>query len=424
MREAGPGVEMCAPGTIWAVNRRLSALLVTSVVMLACASTPPERSSLPDVGEALDPPAQCTFLVGEPQGVLVQEVTPDSAADGLLIVGDVIVAFDNQPVFDSESLLSALGEKEVGDVVEISVLRGDEETEQTLTLGDGSPPRIGVMIRTQYQAIEAADIDTEVEPGPLTRPISISGLIYLFDAVSNVWERTEVEVADEVNWIATTAGIYAIQEEVIMDLISGEEISHDGFEGWEPIRVIGSARQELILVVTQEVPDEPEQVAVGVSRFDPFTSETVWTQPVVDGFGIPISAWGSPDGEAIAVVGVNEDGSQIMGVDIWDGDGVPAGMDGLVALGTPVGWMGDESLLFRTDVEVASVLTVPGGATEEIALEPAIAGLPLFPVGDGRGVLALDSQSLVLDDVTLVGDLQVLAENCGFSRVGEPGWSA
>jgi len=425
MREAGPPGRAVCTGTISAVNRRLSALLVTSVVMLACASTPPERSSLPDVGEALDPPAQCTFLVGEPQGVLVQEVTPDSAADGLLIAGDVIVAFDNQPTLDSESLLSALGEQDVGDVVEISVLRGDEETEQTLTLGDDSgEPLIGVMIRTQYQAVEAADIDTEVEPGPLTRPISISGLIYLFDAGSNVWERTEVEVGDEVNWVATTTGIYALQEEVIMNLLSGEEISHDGFEGWEPIRVIGSAGEDLILVVTQEVPDEPERVAVGVSRFDPFTTETVWTQPVVDGFGIPISAWGSPDGDAIAVVGVNEDGSQIMGVDVWDGDGVPAGMDGLVALGTPVGWMDDESLLFRTDLEVASVLTVSGGATEEIALEPAIAGLPLFPVGDGRGVLALDSQSLVLDDVTVVGDLQVLAENCGFSRVGEPGWSA
>ena len=394
------------------------------MVMIACASTPPERNPLPDVDEALDPPAQCTFLVGEPQGVLVQEVTPDSAADGLLIVGDVIVAFDDQPILDSESLLSALGEKDVGDVVEISILRGDEETEQTLTLGDASgEPRIGVMIRTQYQAVEAADVDTEVEPGPLTRPISISGLIYLFDAGSNVWERTEVEVADDVNWVASTAGLYGIRDEIISDLVSGEEIPHDGFEGWEPIRVIGSAGEDVILVVTQEVPDEPERVAVGVSRFNPFTSQTVWAQPVVDGFGIPISALGSPDGEAIAVVGVDEGGSEITGIDVWDGDGTPRGMEDLVSLGTPVGWMDNESLLFRTDVEVASLLTVPGGAIDEITLEPAIGGLPLFPVGDGRGVLALDSQSLVLDDVTLVGDLQVLAENCGFSRVGEPGWS-
>ena len=68
--------------------------------------------------------------------------------------------------------------------------------------------------------------------------------------------------------------IYAIQDEVITDLVAGEEITHDGFEGWEPIRVIGSVGEDLILVVTQEVPDEPERVAVGVSRFNPFTSET------------------------------------------------------------------------------------------------------------------------------------------------------
>jgi hypothetical protein len=400
-------------------------LLVTSVVILACAATPPERGSLPDVGEALDPPAQCAFLVGEPQGVLVQEVTPDSAADGLLIVGDVIVAFDDEPTLDSESLLGALEERDVGDVVELSVRRGDEETQQTLTLGDASgEPRIGVMIRTQYQAVEAADVDTEVEAGPLTRPISIAGLIYLFDAGSNVWERTDVEVAEEVNWVATTAGLYAIQDEVITDLVTGKVVPHDGFQGWEPIRVIGSAGEDLILVVTQEVPDEPERVAVGVSRFDPFRSETIWAQPVVDGFGIPISAWGSPRGEAIAVVGVDEGGSEITGIDIWDGDGVPAGMDDLVSLGTPVGWMDAESLLFRTEVEVASLLTVPGGNIEEIPLEPAIGGLPLFPVGDGSGVLALDDQSLVLDDLTVAGDLKVLAENCSFARVGEPGWSA
>lgn len=400
-------------------------MLLTSVATLACAATPPERGSLPDVGEALDPPAQCGFLVGEPQGVLVQEVSPDSAADGLLIAGDVIVAFDDEPTPDSESLLAALREKDVGDVVELSVRRGDEETHQTLTLGDASgEPRIGVMIRTQYHAVEAADVETEVQPGPLTRPISIAGLIYLFDAGSNVWERTDVEVAEEVNWVSTTAGLFAIQDEVITDLVTDEEVPHDGFQGWEPIRVIGSAGEDLLLVVTQEVPDEPERVAVGVSRFNPFTSETLWAQPVVDGFGIPISAWGSPDGEAIAVAGVNEGGSEITGIDVWDGDGVPAGMEDLVPLGTPVGWMDADSVLFRTDVAVASLLTVPGGNVEEIALEPTIGGLPLFPVGDGSGVLALDDQSLVLDDLTVTGDLKVLAENCSFERVGEPGWSA
>jgi hypothetical protein len=394
------------------------------LVAVACAETPPERDALPSLEETLDPPAQCSFLLGEPQGVLVQEVTPDSAADGLLIAGDVIVAFDDQPTPDSTSLLSALGEKEAGDIVEMEVMRGDEETRQTITLGeDGGEPRIGVSIRTQYQTVEAADIDTEITPGPMVRPISIGGTIYLFDPGARAWERTDIEVPDELNWVSTNSGIYGIQDEAITDVVSDEVISHDGFEGWEPIRVIGSAGEDLILVVTQEVPEDPERVAVGVSRFDPLTASTVWAEPVIDGFGIPISALGSPDGDQIVVVGVDEDGTEVMGIDVWSGDGVAQGMEDLVSLGTPVGWMDDGTVLFRTEVETGSLLTVPGGDIEEITLESAVEGLPLFPVGDGSNVLAIDDQTLVLENLTLTGDFQVLAENCSVTRVGEPGWT-
>lgn len=394
------------------------------IVTVACAQTPPERSSLPAVEEAVDPPAQCSFLLGEPQGVLVQEVTPDSAADGLLLAGDIIVAFDDEPTPDSTTLLAALGEKEAGEVVEIEVLRDDEETQQTITLGDdGGEPRIGVSIRTQYQSVEATDIETEITPGPMVRPISIAGGIYLFDPASRTWERTDIAVTDELNWVSAGSGIYVVEEESISNVASGEVVPHDGFEGWEPIRVIGSAGDDLVLVVTQEVPDDPERVAVGVSRFDPVSAETVWAEPVIDGFGIPISALGSPDGDQVVLVGVDEGGAEIMGIDVWSGDGLARGMEGLVALGTPVGWMDEETVLFRTETETGTLLTVPGGETEEIMLESAIEGLPLFPVGDGSTVMAIDDQTLVLEDLTQTGDFQVLAENCSVTRVGEPGWA-
>jgi hypothetical protein len=390
----------------------------------ACAQTPPERDALPSVEDALDPPAQCSFLLGEPQGVLVQDVTPESAADGLLIAGDVIVAFDDEPTPDSTTLLAVLDGKEAGEVVELDVMRGDEETQQTITLGDdGGEPRIGVSIRTQYQTVEASDIDTEIEPGPTIRPIAIGGTIYLFDPASKTWERTDIEVGDEVNWVSAGSGIYAIEEGAITDLRSGEEVPHDGFEDWEPIRIIGSAGDDLILVVTQEVPEDPERVAVGVSRFNPGSERTVWAEPVIDGFGIPISALGSPDGNQLVVVGVDEGGTEIIGIDVWSGDGVARDMQGLVDLGTPVGWTDEETVLFRTESETGSLLTVPGGDTEEITLESAVAGLPLFPVGDGSTVLAIDERTLVLDDLTRTGDFEVLAENCSVSRVGDPGWA-
>jgi hypothetical protein len=181
--------------------------------------------------------------------------------------------------------------------------------------------------------------------------------------------------------------------------------------------------EDLILVVTQDVPEDPERVAVGVSRFDPLTASTIWAEPVVDGFGIPISALGSPGGDQIVLVGVDEGGTEIMGVDVWSGDGLAEDMEDLVLLGTPVGWVDDDTVLFRTEVETGSLLDVAGGDIEEITLESAVEGLPLFPVGDGRNVLAIDDQTLVLDDLTLSGDFQVLAENCSVTRVGEPGWA-
>jgi hypothetical protein len=100
------------------VNRRFPALLVTGILAFACAPTPPERAPLPGVDEVLDPPAQCTFLVGDPQGVLVQDVIPDSAAEGILLAGDIIIAFEDEPTPDSEALLAALSSRSDGDVVD------------------------------------------------------------------------------------------------------------------------------------------------------------------------------------------------------------------------------------------------------------------------------------------------------------------
>jgi hypothetical protein len=395
---------------------------------LACAPTPPERAPLPEVDEVLDPPAQCTFLVGDPQGVLVQEVIPDSAAEGILLAGDVIIAFDDEPTPDSEALLTALSSRSEGDVVDVEFLRNDEATKGMLTLGpnpdDTGPPRIGVMIRTQYQVVPASEVDTGSTTGPLTRPISIAGTIFLFDPVPSVWERTTVSVPDELSWVATTSGLYAIDDGALTDLTTGEGVPHDGFEGWEPVRNIGSVGADLMLVVTQAVPDDPERVAVGISRFDPVREASLWAEPVVEGFGIPVSAMGSPDGESVVVVGVSEGGTEITGVALWDGEGRVVDTLDLTELGTPVGWMDEESVLFRTDVGLATLVTVSNGQTEAIELESAVEGLPLFPVGDGRGVLAVDGQVLLLEDVTVSGDLRVLAENCVIGRIGEPGWGA
>ncbi|HEX5695092.1 MAG TPA: PDZ domain-containing protein [Acidimicrobiia bacterium] len=408
------------------MKRRFLLLFVTVVLAVACAPTPPERAPLPRVEEVLEPAAACTFLIGEPGGVLVNDVIDDSAADGLLLVGDVIVAVDAEPTPDSNALLASLADKSPGDAVEIDYLRNNAETTGTLTLGadpaQPGRPLMGVMIRTRYQTILAEEAPTDLAPTAATRPVSIGEMIYLLDPLTGEWAKTDATVEDDVDWIAASSSVYRLDEGDLVNMISSEVIPHDAPDGWEPLRVIGSIGPDLIIVVSQPAAGSSETVRLAISRFDPQAGATVWVEPVVDAFGLPISALGSPDGETMVVVGVSEDGTQLTGIDLRDGDGADLDSEELVSLGTPVGWMDDRTLLFRTSNETATRVEAATGSTEEVTLDPAVAGLPLFPVGDGHNVLAVDGQSLILDDLDRDEEVRILAENCPIGRIGDPRW--
>lgn len=88
------------------------------------------------------------FDLGEVQGALVSEVTPDSPADKAgLKSGDVITEFDGKSVEDSRRLKLAVGATEPGKTVEVTVIReGKPETFKIALkkvpgarMADGSP---------------------------------------------------------------------------------------------------------------------------------------------------------------------------------------------------------------------------------------------------------------------------------------------
>jgi len=80
------------------------------------------------------------------EGTLVWGVVPDGAADkagvrptrrdqrGALVLGDLIVAVDGQPVRESRDLFRLLDAHDVGDVVRLRVRRGRQEIEVDVTL--------------------------------------------------------------------------------------------------------------------------------------------------------------------------------------------------------------------------------------------------------------------------------------------------
>lgn len=92
-------------------------------------------------------PAQLTpqiaqqFALAAETGALVVDLAPDGpAAAAGIEAGDVIVGIADVPVETVEDLLSALRQRAVGDEVTVRVLRGDEEQELQVTLGDVPTP--------------------------------------------------------------------------------------------------------------------------------------------------------------------------------------------------------------------------------------------------------------------------------------------
>jgi len=78
------------------------------------------------------------FKVPEDLGVLVKEVVEDSPAEKYgLKAGDVILQIDNKEVEDTYDLMRAINRSEVGDEVEVKLIRNKEEKTLKVILGEG-----------------------------------------------------------------------------------------------------------------------------------------------------------------------------------------------------------------------------------------------------------------------------------------------
>ena len=70
-------------------------------------------------------------------GLLISQVSPQSPADTAgLMVGDVLVAFDGQPIEEADELVTRLRGSGVGKSVPITVLRGASTVDVSVTVGE------------------------------------------------------------------------------------------------------------------------------------------------------------------------------------------------------------------------------------------------------------------------------------------------
>lgn len=74
---------------------------------------------------------------GRDAALLVAAVTPDSPAEAAgLLVGDIILALDAQPIESSEDLFDLLWGNRIGSEVRLDVLRGGAPTQVSITVGE------------------------------------------------------------------------------------------------------------------------------------------------------------------------------------------------------------------------------------------------------------------------------------------------
>lgn len=104
-------------------------------------------------------------------GAEVVAVAPKSAADGKLQTGDVITAVDGQPVMLDDQAVSQVHRHRPGDVLQITVHRGDQSPTVALTAGDDGHgvAKIGVALSTHNLRIDfpvQVNIDTGKVGGP------------------------------------------------------------------------------------------------------------------------------------------------------------------------------------------------------------------------------------------------------------------
>jgi Lon-like protease len=119
-------------------------------------------------------------------GAEVVLVQPDSPAEGVLEVGDVIIEAEGQEVKSIQDLQRALADVEPGEEVEVTVQRGDERVELTsgTRAAPDDPDRAVMGVQVQDATEFEFPVDIEIDAGAIGGPSA--GLPFALDIVDEL----------------------------------------------------------------------------------------------------------------------------------------------------------------------------------------------------------------------------------------------
>lgn len=165
-----------------------------------------------------------------PNGVEVTLVVPDSPADGILEVGDLITGVDGEEVETTDDIQEAFADVEPGDTVELTV---DRETEPELELtvptraADDDPDRAVMGVQIENSEDFEFPVDIEIDAGGIGGPSA--GLAFALDIADEFGEddltrgRTVV-VTGALDLDGTVQPIGGVKQKAIGARESGADI--------------------------------------------------------------------------------------------------------------------------------------------------------------------------------------------------------
>ncbi|MFH1373287.1 MAG: PDZ domain-containing protein [bacterium] len=135
------------------------------------------------------------FGADKGRGALITEIIEGSPSEEAgLKAGDVIVAVDDERIFDSENVQKAILEREAGDKVKLTVLRDRKKTELTVEVGESDDLTTTLKHNIDFD-FDIPDIDIDLPDLSRLRhiPKSVPALRYYIDSDDNVHLKKEIK---------------------------------------------------------------------------------------------------------------------------------------------------------------------------------------------------------------------------------------
>ena len=175
------------------------------------------------------------------EGVLVAGLTEGSPAEGILVTDDIIISIDGEPVEVSTDLTSIISAHEVGDVIEMGLIRDGEPISVVATLvehvNDPSRPMVGFLALTynwDYESPIDIEIDTTNVGGPS------AGLMYtltLIDMLSedDVAAGRIIAGTGTIDLDGTVGPIGGIRQKVVAAANGGADVMFVPADNWDEL---------------------------------------------------------------------------------------------------------------------------------------------------------------------------------------------